>query len=103
MFYIITLASALVTFLFVFLFFKHLIYRRLVIGQYVIHHSCFGVLLVILGLFIVPESSRIIIMAVGTGIYLSHIVEEIYFIKTSIWLAPFVFITKAKNDRNKQV
>jgi hypothetical protein len=42
-------------------------------------------------------------MAVGTGIYLSHIVEEIYFIKTSIWLAPFVFITKAKNDRNKQV
>lgn len=96
MFYIISLSVAAIMFVFTLIFFKSLRKRRLLAGQYIIHHSCWGIVLIILSLFLVPETIKLIVSAVGTGVYLSHIVEEVYFDKTSIWLAPFVFITKIR-------
>jgi len=99
MFYIFTLLSALVTFSFAyFIVSRHLTRDRLFVGPYIIHHSCLGVALIILGSFVVLEPVRVITMAIGTGIYLSHVGEEIYFIKTSFWRAPFIFITTGNNS-----
>ena len=98
MFYIFTLASAAVTFSYVLLAKKFATGHHLVIGRRIVHHSCLAIFVLILGLFIVPESAKVITTAIGAGIYLSHIAEEIYFVKTSIWWALFVFIIKISRE-----
>lgn len=54
-----------------------------------IHHSVWGVLLFIIGIVIGNKA----VAAIGLGIYLGHVAEEIYFNKRNIIKAFFIFVT----------
>ena len=55
-----------------------------------IHHSVWGVLLFVIGIAIGNK----VIAAIGLGIYLGHVAEEIYFNKRNIVRAFFIFVTR---------
>jgi hypothetical protein len=55
-----------------------------------IHHSVLGVLLLAIGIIIGNKD----IAAIGLGIYLGHVVEEIYFNKRNVVRAFFIFVTR---------
>jgi hypothetical protein len=54
-----------------------------------IHHSVWGVLLFVVGIIIRNDD----VVAIGLGIYLGHVAEEIYFNKRGIVTAFFIFVT----------
>lgn len=54
-----------------------------------IHHSVLGVLLLVIGLIVGNK----VVTAIGLGIYLGHVVEEIYFNKRNVITAFFIFVT----------
>jgi len=54
-----------------------------------IHHSVWGMLLLAIGIVIGNK----VVAAVGLGIYLGHVAEEIYFNKKNIIRAFFIFVT----------
>lgn len=54
-----------------------------------VHHSVLGVLLFVVGLAVGNNT----ITAVGLGIYLGHVMEEIYFNKKGVIEAFFIFVT----------
>lgn len=55
-----------------------------------IHHSVWGALLFIVGIIIRNDG----VAAIGLGIYLGHVAEEIYFNKRDILKAFFIFVTR---------
>lgn len=57
--------------------------------KYHFHHSILGILMLIVGLVL----SNNIIIGVGLGIYLGHVLEEIYFCKTNVFKAFVIFVT----------
>ncbi len=63
------------------------------IAGYKVHHSVFGIVLILLGLLIrIPF--RYTISEVGLGVYICHIAEEMYVNKKDIRDAIFVFTEK---------
>jgi len=64
---------------------------RLVISHYRIHHSVIGVLIIVIGYYY----RNYIIIALGTGIYVSHVIEEMYFNHATLLHALTIFITKS--------
>jgi uncharacterized membrane protein len=54
-----------------------------------IHHSVWGVLLFVIGIAV----SNDVVAALGLGIYLGHVAEEIYLNKRTVTTAFFIFIT----------
>lgn len=55
-----------------------------------IHHSVWGVLLFVIGITARNDS----VAALGLGIYLGHVVEEVYFNKRSVFAAFFIIVTR---------
>jgi predicted PurR-regulated permease PerM len=55
-----------------------------------VHHSVLGVLLLAIGIIAGNKAFA----AVGLGIYLGHGIEEIYFNKTNLIKAFFIFVTR---------
>jgi hypothetical protein len=55
-----------------------------------IHHSVTGMLLLAIGMIISNKA----VMAIGVGLYLGHVMEEIYFNKRSLITALFIFVTR---------
>jgi hypothetical protein len=55
-----------------------------------IHHSVLGVLILVIGII----ASNKIAIAIGLGIYLGHVMEEMYFNKRSLITALFIFVTR---------
>ena len=97
MVYIFILVSGIITFIFGYYCNTYIPSKEhLIFDGYIIHHSCFGILLIIAGAFVVLEPVRSAVLGIGFGMYLSHVIEEVYFVNTSVWLAPFVFITKLR-------
>lgn len=89
---LVTLFSVLITFLIGFLFYTYLHSHPLKLGSKQIHHSLLGILLIIVGIYI--NRTFGVISAVGLGIYLGHVFEEIYLNKISPFKALLMFITK---------
>jgi hypothetical protein len=54
-----------------------------------IHHSVWGMLLFIVGIIIGNK----VVAAIGLGIYLGHVAEEVHFNKRNIFRAFLIFIT----------
>ncbi len=54
-----------------------------------IHHSTWGMLILIAGIIVRND----IAAAIGLGIYLGHVAEEIYFNKKNMIRAFFIFVT----------
>lgn len=54
-----------------------------------IHHSILGLVLFIVGMII----GNMYLAPFGLGIYISHVLEEIYYCKTSFYKALFVLVT----------
>lgn len=67
--------------------------------NYHLHHSIVGVLLLLLGFFLIPFYGTTT-AAIGFGIFLSHGLEEIYINHENLPKAFFVFITKGKENDN---
>lgn len=63
-------------------------YERLVKAH--IHHSVWGILILIIGLII----GNMIVAGIGSGIYLGHVAEEIYFNKRNVIKAFFILVTR---------
>jgi len=55
-----------------------------------IHHSVTGMLLLAIGLIISNEA----VMAIGLGLYLGHVTEEMYFNKRGFIKALSIFVTR---------
>jgi len=55
-----------------------------------VHHSVLGVLLLIIGIITGNKT----VTALGLGIYLGHVMEEIYFNKRNFIMAFFIFVTR---------
>jgi Na+/H+ antiporter NhaD/arsenite permease-like protein len=55
-----------------------------------IHHSVWGVLLLAIGIIIGNKA----VMAIGVGLYIGHVMEEIYFNKRNFITALFIFISR---------
>lgn len=55
-----------------------------------IHHSVWGVLLLAIGIIIGSK----VVAALGLGIYLGHVAEEMYFNKRGLITAIFIFVNR---------
>jgi hypothetical protein len=55
-----------------------------------IHHSVWGVLVLVLGIIIGNQ----VVMAIGAGVYIGHVMEEMYFNKRNLVTAIFIFVTR---------
>jgi hypothetical protein len=55
-----------------------------------IHHSVWGVLLFVIGITVRNDS----VLALGLGIYLGHVAEEVYFNKRNVIKAFFILVTR---------
>jgi Na+/H+ antiporter NhaD/arsenite permease-like protein len=55
-----------------------------------IHHSVWGVLLFVIGIIIGNDA----VAALGLGIYLGHVAEEVYFNKRNVIKAFFILVTR---------
>jgi hypothetical protein len=55
-----------------------------------IHHSVLGVLLIVIGLI----ARHKVVVALGLGIYLGHVAEEMYFNKRNVIKALLIFVTR---------
>ncbi|MBI2888677.1 MAG: hypothetical protein HYY10_02010 [Candidatus Liptonbacteria bacterium] len=86
----IIVTTAVATFLF-FLWYNGFSGRPLMIFGWQIHHSVTAVFSVLLGLFMGNST----ILSIGLGMYISHVVEEIYFNGESFGKALSIFITRA--------
>jgi hypothetical protein len=89
-FFLITLIAIVLTFLFGLVFRKTVEKRPFIVRKYKIHHSILGILLFLVGIIL----RNTIILSIGLGIYLSHGFEEMYFNKTGLPRAFFVFVTR---------
>lgn len=87
----ITILAIILTFSFDLVFRKSVEKRPFKVGRRKIHHSVLGLLLFAIGI----ASRNPIILSIGLGMYLSHGIEEMYFNKTRIPGAFFVFVTRA--------
>ena len=92
MFWLIVFLSGLITFITILAFHERLAYLVLKVGRYKIHHSVFGLILVIAGR-IISDSFANMLTASGLGMYLSHIIEEMYLNKINFLKAIVTFIT----------
>jgi hypothetical protein len=64
--------------------------RRKRPSKFHIHHSVTGLFILVAGLLI----NNKVIAAMGIGIYLAHVAEEIYFNKRNVTKAFFILITR---------
>jgi hypothetical protein len=55
-----------------------------------IHHSVTGMLVLAIGIIIGNRA----IMAIGVGLYVGHVMEEMYFNKRNFITALFIFVTR---------
>lgn len=92
MYWQIVLISGLLTFVTILLTHKKLSYVAVKVGKYKIHHSVFGLLLIVIGR-IADHSMHNLISSAGLGMYISHIFEEWAFNKIRFSKAIFIFIT----------
>ncbi|OGG15879.1 hypothetical protein A3D78_02485 [Candidatus Gottesmanbacteria bacterium RIFCSPHIGHO2_02_FULL_39_14] len=98
MFWVIVFISGIITFTTILAFHERLAYLALRVGRYKIHHSVFGLILVIAGRLITDTFTNIL-TASGLGMYLSHVIEEMYLNKLNLLKAIFTFITPHNHDR----
>jgi hypothetical protein len=90
-FFLITIVTFILTFSLNPLFKKvnKTVYRKTSLKLHV-HHSVLGVLLLAIGIIIGNKA----VAALGLGIYLGHVMEEVYFNKRNIVTAFFIFVTR---------
>lgn len=55
-----------------------------------IHHSVTGMLLLAIGIIIGNRA----VMAIGVGLYVGHVIEEMYFNKRNLITALFIFVSR---------
>ncbi|OGG04038.1 hypothetical protein A2W14_06215 [Candidatus Gottesmanbacteria bacterium RBG_16_37_8] len=101
MFWLMVTISGLVTFSTILAFHKRLSYVVVRVGRYKIHHSVFGLVLIIAGRMI-TDSFANIMTASGLGMYLSHILEEMYLNNIKLTKAIFTFITPLVNKEKRK-
>ncbi len=98
----ITLISGISTFAIVYFLVKpfakrtHLYQKPLIVRGYKIHHSTHGILLLVLGALFTKSLGNPL-SAIGLGMYLSHIIEEMYFNKTKATDAILTFLTPVRH------
>jgi hypothetical protein len=86
--FLITIATIIFTFSFTLVFKK--VSKKAHSTKLHVHHSVLGVLLLIIGLIVGNKD----VTALGLGVYLGHVVEEVYFNKKSLIRAFFIFVTR---------
>ena len=89
---LVILITTLVTFLIGYFFYDYLHLHPAKFGNTQILHSLLGILLIVFGLYV--NRTFGVISAIGLGIYLSHIIEEICLNKAPVLKAFLMFITK---------
>ena len=86
----IALITAAAVFLF-FLWYNRFSGKPLIVRGWQIHHSVTALVLFLFGLFLNSE----LVLAVGLGMYVSHVAEEMYFEGEPFGRALLIFITRA--------
>jgi hypothetical protein len=89
---LVTLITTVITFFIGYFFYEELHSHPAKLGNRQIHHSLVGISLIVFGLLINKKFG--VISAVGLGIYLSHVIEEIYLNKVPPLKAILMFVTK---------